>query len=166
MTCNHKCYSRSREAKKADAVSLLFSASYRQSTSILGKPYVSDLSGARCNPTEDRRTRDVLLEALGPLTKKIKVGFVFGSMARGSESIGSDVDVLIIGSLSFGAVVDAFFPVQQQLGREINPKVFSVTEWKTKLAKKDACVTQVLTDPKNFLIGDERELAELARRKH
>lgn len=109
---------------------------------------------------------NVLLEALGPLAKKIKVAFVFGSMARGSESIGSDVDVLIIGSLSFGAVVDTFFPVQQQLGREINPKIFSVTEWKTKLAKKDAFITQVLADPKIFLIGDDRELAELARRKH
>jgi predicted nucleotidyltransferase len=108
----------------------------------------------------------VLLEALGPLAKKIKVAFVFGSMARGTESIGSDVDVLIIGSLTFGAAVDAFFPVQQQLGREINPKVFSVTEWKAKLAKRDAFITQVLGDPKIFLIGDERELAELGRRKH
>ena len=109
---------------------------------------------------------NVLLEALGPLAKKIKVGFVFGSMARGPESMGSDVDVLIVGSLSFGAVVDAFFPVQQQLGREINPKVFSATEWNTKLAKKDGFITHVLADPKIFLIGDERDLAELARRKH
>lgn len=109
---------------------------------------------------------NVLLEALAPLAKKIKIAFVFGSMARGTESTGSDVDVLIIGSLSFGTVVDAFFPVQQQLGREINPKTFSVTEWKSKLAKKDAFITQVSADPKIFLIGNERELAELARRKH
>ena len=58
------------------------------------------------------------------------------------------------------------FPVLQQLGREINPKVFSVSEWKTRLTKKDAFITQVLADPKIFLIGDERDLAELARRKH
>jgi predicted nucleotidyltransferase len=93
---------------------------------------------------------NVLLEALAPLAKKIKIAFVFGSMARGTESTGSDVDVLIIGSLSFGTVVDAFFPVQQQLGREINPKTFSVTEWKSKLAKKDAFITQVSADPKIF----------------
>ena len=49
----------------------------------------------------------VLLEASAPLAKKSRVAFVFGSIARGSESIGSDIDVMIIGSLSFGATVDA-----------------------------------------------------------
>ena len=103
----------------------------------------------------------VLLEALAPLAKKIRVAFVFGSIARGSESVGSDIDVMIIGSLSFGATVDALFPVQERLGREINPKVFSVSEWNAKLVRKDAFVTQVLADPKIFLIGSEDELAEL-----
>jgi predicted nucleotidyltransferase len=108
---------------------------------------------------------DVVAEALASLSDDINVAFIFGSVARGAESAGSDVDILIIGSVDFGAVVDALHPAQQQLTREINPKVFSVREWNAKLKEKSAFVMDVLTKPKIFLIGDEHELAELARHK-
>jgi predicted nucleotidyltransferase len=107
----------------------------------------------------------VVAEALASLSDDINVAFIFGSVARGAESAGSDVDMLIIGSVDFGAVVDALHPAQQQLTREINPKVFSVREWTAKLKGKSAFVMDVLTKPKIFLIGDEHELAELARHK-
>ena len=81
---------------------------------------------------------DVVAEALAPLSDDINVAFIFGSVARGAESAGSDVDILIIGSVDFGAVVDALHPAQQQLAREINPKVFSVREWNAKLKGKSA----------------------------
>jgi hypothetical protein len=51
------------------------------------------------------------------------------------------------------------------LAREINPKVFSVREWKSKLREQNSFTTDVLLKPKIFLIGDEHELAELARHK-
>jgi len=108
---------------------------------------------------------DVLIQALTPLAREIKVAFVFGSMARGSENTGSDVDLLIIGEVDFGSVVDTLHPVQQQLSREINPKVFSVSEWKTKLRSKDSFVNEIVIHPKIFLIGSDDELAELGRRK-
>lgn len=38
-------------------------------------------------------------------------------------------------------------------------------EWNAKLKEKSAFVMGVLVKPKIFLIGDERELAELARHK-
>jgi predicted nucleotidyltransferase len=108
---------------------------------------------------------DVLIDALAPLTEDIEVAFVFGSVARGAETVGSDIDVLIVGSISFGAAVDALYPAQQPLGRDINPKVFSVREWRAKLKAKDAFVAQLLAQPKIFLIGDKHELAQLGRRQ-
>jgi predicted nucleotidyltransferase len=108
---------------------------------------------------------DVLIEALSTLAESITAAFVYGSMARGAEAAGSDVDLLIIGSPEFGTVVDALQRAQRQLGREVNPKVFSLREWKAKLKAKDAFVTDVLARPKIFLIGNESELAELGRRK-
>jgi len=108
---------------------------------------------------------DVLIEALTPLAHAAKVAFVFGSMARGAETTGSDVDLLIIGEADFGSVVDALHPAQQQLGREINPKVFSVREWKSKLRSKESFVSEIMAQPKIFLIGSDNELAELGRRK-
>ena len=58
---------------------------------------------------------DLVAESLAPLSNEIDVAFIFGSFARGTETAGSDVDLLIVGATSFGAVVEALHPVQQQL---------------------------------------------------
>jgi predicted nucleotidyltransferase/predicted transcriptional regulator len=71
---------------------------------------------------------DVVAEALERLTDRVDVAFIFGSVARAAETQGSDVDVLIIGSIDFGTVVDALHTAQQRLARDINPKVFSARE--------------------------------------
>jgi predicted nucleotidyltransferase len=108
---------------------------------------------------------DVLIEALTPFAHDIDVAFVFGSIARGTENTGSDVDLLVIGDAEFGSVVDALHPAQQQLGREINPKVFPRSEWNGKLRSKDSFVSEIIRQPKIFLIGTEDELAKPGRRK-
>jgi len=108
---------------------------------------------------------DVIAEALAPLSDRIDVAFIFGSAARGSETEGSDIDVLIIGSVDFGSAIDGLHPTQEQLAREINPKVFSVRDWKAKLKQKHSFATNVLGKQKIFLIGDEHDLAELGRYK-
>lgn len=108
---------------------------------------------------------DVLLEALSPLAEQIETAFVYGSIARGTEEAGSDVDLMIIGSADFGAVIDALHQAQQQLGREVNPKVFSRREWQAKRKARDAFVAEVLAGPKIFLIGNANELAQPGRTK-
>lgn len=102
---------------------------------------------------------DVVTEALAPLSDHIVTAFIFGSVARAAETMGSDIDVLIVGSVDFGSVIDALHPAQAQLAREINPKVFSASEWKTSLGEKNAFVTDIMSNPKIFLIGEERDLA-------
>lgn len=106
---------------------------------------------------------DVVAEALTSVSNQIDVAFIFGSVARGAESADSDIDLLVIGSVDFGTIVEALYPAQQQLGREINPKVFSVREWQSKVEQQNSFTTDVLRKPKLFLIGGENELAELAR---
>lgn len=106
---------------------------------------------------------EVVAGALNQLSDRINVAFVFGSVARGTESAGSDIDVLLIGSIDFGTVADTLYPVQQQLAREINPKVFSIREWRGKLREGNPFVIEVLSGKKIFLIGDEHELAKLGR---
>lgn len=106
---------------------------------------------------------EVLAEALGALADKIEVAYVFGSVARGTESAASDIDVLAIGAAKLGPVIDALHATQKSLGREVNPRVFSANEWRAKLLAKDAFVTEVMAKSKLFLIGSEHELAELGR---
>jgi DNA-binding transcriptional ArsR family regulator len=105
---------------------------------------------------------DVVTGALTSLSNRINVAFIFGSVARGAESAGSDVDLIVIGSVDFGTIVTALYSTQQQLGREINPKVFSVHEWKSKTEQQSSFTAEILRKPKLFLIGGENELTELA----
>jgi len=106
---------------------------------------------------------DVLRDALGPLLKKIKVAFIYGSFAKGSANSRSDVDMMVIGSCSFGRVVDAIDDAQEKLGREVNPTVYSVKEWNQKLKEKHHFITSVSKSIKIFIIGTEDDLAGIAK---
>ncbi len=96
---------------------------------------------------------DVLANALISLTEKIEVAFIFGSAGAGTENAGSDVDVLIIGKLSFSEAVTALYPAQAIVRREINPKVYQRKEWQKLVNNKDAFVQEILGKPKLFIIG-------------
>jgi predicted nucleotidyltransferase len=77
---------------------------------------------------------DVLVQALAPAAPKLRLAFVFGSVARGQETGGSDVDVMLIGDLGFREAVELLHPCQATLGREVNPKLFSASEFTDKAA--------------------------------
>lgn len=104
----------------------------------------------------------VIRSALESLADRIRVAFIYGSGARGALTAGSDVDVMVIGRVAFGAVVAALHETQERLGREVNPSVFTPQEWARRLRHRDHLPTAVLRGEKTFLIGDERDLAGLA----
>lgn len=101
---------------------------------------------------------DVLSDALVLVAKNITVAFVFGSLAKGTEHEGSDIDVLIIGEVDYGDVVSALYPAQTLLRREINPKVFTENEWESRSEKNDPFIKNILSKPKLFIIGDENDI--------
>lgn len=102
--------------------------------------------------------KDVLAAALQALTPHIAQAFVFGSMAKGTEGPQSDVDLMIIGDLSFGQVVNAVYDAQTSLAREINPKVMTRQEWSDKKEVHNTFVQELMNKPKLFIIGAEHEL--------
>lgn len=108
---------------------------------------------------------DVIASALTPMSEQIETAFIYGSFAKGTARAGSDIDVLIVGAVNLGAVIDTLHPVQKLVGREINPKVFSSREWQAKQQAKNAFVMEVRANPKIFLIGDTDESQEPRRRK-
>jgi len=105
---------------------------------------------------------DVLLAALAPLRKKIIVAFVYGSVAQSSEGTRSDVDLMIVGTVDFGDVVEKIAEAQRILNREINPTVYSVKEFRKKV--RENFLMTVLAGKKLFIIGDENVLAELGQK--
>jgi predicted nucleotidyltransferase len=104
---------------------------------------------------------DLLREALQPLSSRIQVAFVFGSVAAGQETAASDVDVLVVGSIHLKDLVEAFGPVQDRLGREVNPSIYPAQELREKITQGHHFLTGVLQGPKIFLIGSSRELERL-----
>ncbi|HIJ72367.1 MAG TPA: hypothetical protein HPP87_13585 [Planctomycetes bacterium] len=123
-------------------------------------PFFPELSGLL------RKTAGLvglLNEALAVLSTKIKVAFIYGSFAKGSANSRSDVDMMVIGSCSFGEVVDVIQHCQDKLAREINPSVYPVGEFRKKVAAKHHFIKTVLNSPKIFLMGTEDELGRLAQ---
>jgi uncharacterized protein len=106
---------------------------------------------------------DILRSALNPASQQIKVTFIFGSFADRTEDRASDIDVMIIGDISFGDVVDLFSSAQKTLHREINPVVYPVEELQQKVKSDHHFVKSVLEGEKIFLIGDENELNRLSQ---
>ena len=108
---------------------------------------------------------DVVREALTSIAGKIRLAFIFGSVAQGKERAASDVDVLVVGSASFASVVEALSQVGRRLRREVNPVVMTKAAFEAKLSSGDRFVARVAREPKIFLVGDAGEFAELAENR-
>ena len=105
---------------------------------------------------------DVLRQSLAQLDDKIRVAFIYGSMASGEINQGSDLDLMVIGDIRFSDAVSALSPVQGVLAREINPTVYPPEELKVNLSEEQHFLKRVLGSEKVFIIGSENELEELA----
>lgn len=105
---------------------------------------------------------DQLRAALAPLTDRITVALVYGSVASGQERATSDIDLLIVGTAKFEDVIRVLHPYQTELRREINPHVYSPAEFKRKASEQDSFLERVLKGPKLFVIGSDHELGKPA----
>jgi len=108
---------------------------------------------------------DILRQALQPLADRIRVAYIYGSFAQTNITAQSDVDIMVIGDVSFADVNRALRPAQEKLQRETNPSVYPVAEFQTKLAGGHHFLGSVLKGDKIYLIGDEHELGRLEKER-
>jgi predicted nucleotidyltransferase len=102
----------------------------------------------------------LLQQALTPMKSKIDLAFIYGSIAKGMDTAKSDIDVMLVGSdLLLGEILKQLLPVESQLGRKINPTVYTPSEYKRRRAQKDSFVNRVLAQPVIPLIGEARASA-------
>ena len=104
---------------------------------------------------------DVLKFAL--TDKRIRVAFVFGSIARGDEKAGSDVDLMVIGQLGLRDLSRLLSGIEEKIGREVNPHVLRQEEFKKRVRAREHFVSSVMETPKIFIIGSQRELEAMGR---
>jgi predicted nucleotidyltransferase len=100
-----------------------------------------------------------LREALTPLAPRIAAAFVFGSVAKRSDTAASDIDVLVLSdSVDYTEAFAALQPAEANLARRVNPTVYSPADWRKKRKEGNSFVVKVSAQPKLFLIGSEDEL--------
>ena len=108
---------------------------------------------------------DVLRAALGPLQASIEYAFVYGSVARGEETSPSDIDLLVIGQAGLADVAPVLRPAERQLGRPVNPSVYTLGEFTKKMRAKHHFLTGVWGEKKLAVQGDLDELATIIGRQ-
>ncbi|MBM3708554.1 MAG: hypothetical protein FJW69_09530, partial [Actinobacteria bacterium] len=78
--------------------------------------------------------------------KKIEIAFIYGSYARGEESLLSDIDLMVIGDISSKQLSGFLAKPKSEIMREINYAVFSLNEFISKAIQKDHFINSVLKD--------------------
>ena len=102
----------------------------------------------------------LLREALG--SDGISLAFVFGSAASGTSGANSDVDLMVVGSAGLRLVAGRLRQAQEQLGRDINPVVWTKKEWADRLRRRDHFLFSVLANPRLMIVGTENDAEGLA----
>lgn len=104
---------------------------------------------------------DVLRQALLPVADQLKLALIYGSIAKGLEHAGSDVDLLLISeTLAYADLFPLMAEPEAQLGRSINPSVYSVAEWRQRLVDGNTFALRLIEQPKIFLIGAVDDLEQ------
>jgi len=102
---------------------------------------------------------DVLRNALAPLAAQMSAAFVYGSVAKGQDTAESDIDLMVVSEiLTHSDLFAALEKASKQLGRQVNPTVYSQQELIRRIQEKSAFITRVLGRPRIWLIGNEHDL--------
>ncbi len=103
---------------------------------------------------------DVLRRSLAPISSRISAAFVYGSVSKGQDSAGSDIDLMIISDdLAYPDLFKVLEGASRRLGRPVNPTVYSVSELAKRIRERNSFAVRVLKQPKIWLIGGEDDLA-------
>lgn len=101
-----------------------------------------------------------LRSALAALAPQIKVAFVYGSIAKKEDTASSDIDLMLLSdTLTFADVILALQAATQELGREVNPNIYTPPDFAKRLKEGGSFVSRVMERPKVWLIGGPDDLA-------
>ena len=102
-----------------------------------------------------------LREALLPLASNLQAAWLYGSVAKQTDTAQSDIDVLLVGeNLLLSKVLELLLPLEALLGRKINPTCYTPADFERRRADPDSFVNRVLAQPTILLTGDSHEPAD------
>jgi len=105
-----------------------------------------------------------LNKGLQPLSAKLDVAFVYGSVAKGEDSATSDIDLMIVArDVAYAEIYGALQKAEKKLLRPVNPTILTPGEWKQKLSQKNSFVSRISKQPKLFITGSDDELQRIGQ---
>ena len=100
-----------------------------------------------------------LRQSLAPYLDKIRAAFVYGSVAKGTDTARSDIDLMVIGDdLTYGDLYAGLQKAEKVLHRTVNPTFLSFDDWQRKLVTKDSVIAKINAQSKLFVVGSESDL--------
>lgn len=97
----------------------------------------------------------LLRQALQPILPRLAIAFIYGSVAKQTDSASSDIDLLLVGNdLNLSEVLPLLLPAENQLGRKINPNCYTRSEYSRRLGEADSFINRILAQPTLPLIGE------------
>ncbi|MDI1264079.1 MAG: nucleotidyltransferase domain-containing protein [bacterium] len=97
--------------------------------------------------------------SLAPYADTIKTAFVYGSVAKQTDTANSDIDLMVIGDdLDYSDLYTAAQLAERTLRRKVNPLFLSQRDWQRKASDTGSVVSKISSSPKIFIIGSERDL--------
>lgn len=90
--------------------------------------------------------------------------FIYGSYAKAKENYFSDIDLIVIGKCDEDKLIKGFDRLEELLKREINYKLYTLSDFKEEIRQKEPFLLNILQDKKIMLIGDENDLRKILKR--
>lgn len=100
---------------------------------------------------------DQLESDLKNIKDKIDYGFIYGSLAKGTNTLKSDIDIFLIGNLTYESASPFLFNLSRELVQEVNAIIFTPQEFSKELKAKNVFISNVIQEQKIWLFGDKSE---------
>jgi len=102
---------------------------------------------------------DVLRLALSVYADAIRYAFIYGSVAKGTDTATSDIDVMVIAEgLSYSHLFEVLTKTEETLGRKVSPTLYAPEEFLRKVQSDNHFVARVLNQPKIVLLGHKNDI--------
>jgi predicted nucleotidyltransferase len=102
---------------------------------------------------------EVLRDALSTHQSAIKFAFIFGSIAKGTDSSGSDIDIMVIADdLGYSELFEDLTKAETLLGRKVSPTLYSTNDFLKKKREDNHFISRVFDQPKIVLLGAEHDI--------
>lgn len=106
---------------------------------------------------------EVFREALAPALRKIKMAFIYGSIASDEARSDSDVDLMIVSSVGLAEIARLLHDVESRIGRQVNPTVYTTVEFQRRVREESHFIRTVLRSKLLFVHGSQHDLERLAQ---